>query len=116
MIIKNCTFERNSFVAQDFQITLRPLIHIMLSHINKLILFKNCYFKRNYLDQYLVSIIVRSCKMLIYKCKDCIGLEINISFEGCQFKDNTGGLIEITNAFNSANLLIIESSQFSSCE
>jgi len=113
IIIENCTFEMNTFVAQDFQFTLRPLVNIMLSHISKLILFKNCYFKRNHLDQFLVSIIVRSHRAHVYGCRDCIGPGTNISFEGCQFKKNVGGLIEITNGHHYVNLLInIGSSQF----
>jgi len=62
IIIENCTFEYNTFRSPHFQIILRPLIHIMLSQNNKIVSFKNCSFKNNYLDDYLISVYIRSQK------------------------------------------------------
>ena len=46
IIVANTTFEKNSFTSPNTQITLRPLIDIGLSHVGKLLVFKNCTFKK----------------------------------------------------------------------
>ena len=45
IIVANSIFEKNLFNSPITQITLRPLIDIVLSHVGKLVIFKNCTFK-----------------------------------------------------------------------
>ena len=96
LIIENCVFEYNTVKSADYiPLTVRPLIEIALSHNSKSALFKNCSFKRNYNDQNLMSIYVKTTKVCYSKIQDCTGPLTNISFVRCQFTENAAELINI---------------------
>ena len=112
IIVVNTTFEKNSFTSPNTHITLRPLIDIGLSYVGKLLVFKNCTFISNVLDQYLISIIVRAGNTFTLNyCNS--SYQTNISFEGCQFTNNRGGLITISRFRCEANVLLIGPSHLS---
>ena len=117
IIVANTTFEKNSFTSPNAQINLRPLIDIALSHVAKLLVFKNCTFKSNVLDQYLISIIVTGGKILTFTVNYCnSSYQTNISFEGCQFTYNKGGLITVRRFDCEANVSFIGPSRLSITE
>ena len=117
IIVVNTTFEKNSFTSPNTQITLRSLIDIELSYVGKLLVFKNCTFKRNVLDQYLISIIVTIARTLTFPVNNPnSSYQTSISFEGCQFSNNRGGLIKITRFDCEANVSLIGPSHLSTTE
>jgi len=87
---------------------------MMLSQSNKIVLFKNCNFINNFVDDYLISVFTRSEGICTFD--NCLGSENNISFVSCQFNKNFGGLMKITGWYTNkckTNLFIIGPSQFS---
>jgi len=83
----------------------------MLSQSKKVVLFKNCNVENNYVDDYLISVYIRS--ECIYDFDSCVGSVTNISFVSCQFNKNFGGLMKIIRYACTTNLFIIGPSQLS---
>ena len=109
--IENCTFENNyihkkSLHQEINDVTLRPLIEIVSTQINKVISFKQCKITGNHLvnDIILISISIKAPRYDI----DCINPVTNISFVACQFIGNVvSELINVRVKSCKSNLLII---------
>ena len=114
VIVENCMFEDNTRndISENFLVTVRPLIDIVLSHSYKTVLFKQCSFKRNYNDHHLVSILTNASWACYGKMKHCVGPFTNITFMRCQFSKNKGELMNIKGTSCKANLLITGPSYF----
>ena len=113
MIIENCTFEhsKNIYINEDFLVTIRPLIDIILSHNNKSISFITCSFNNNHGN--LISTLVRESPICYAGViTNCNGILTNITFVKCQFTRNFGEIINIKGGTCKANLLIIGPSHF----
>ena len=109
IIIENCTFERNGYrySGEDFLVPIIPLIDIVLSHSNKSIIFKQCSFKMNYNNHYLLYVLVQATEICNAKKLFCNGLLTNITLVNCRFTDNFSKVINIIAEPCTANLFII---------
>ena len=119
VVIENCTFENNYILIsyEEFFATQRPLIDILSAHSNKSISFKQCNFKGNYHANIFIKILVKANKQCYVNLisQRCIGPTTNITFEMCQFTENSvSELINIDNYSSSCktNILIIGPSHF----
>ena len=111
LMIENCAFEYNTVKSADYiPLTVRPLIEIALSHNSKSALFKNCSFKNNYNDHYVMSFYIKTDKLCRGKTPHCIGPLTKICFVKCQFTNNKYELMNI-NSRCRVELLIIGPSQ-----
>ena len=113
--VDNCTFEQNAptYNSQDFQVTIRPLIDIVLSHREKSILFKQCSFKQNYHLHLLISFFIRGLKSCHGQLGQCSNPLTNISFITCQFDKNiVSQLLNINSEHCKTNLLLMGPSYF----
>ena len=115
--IKDCTVENNirKYNSDDVQVTRQPLIHIVMAHNNKLIIFKHCNFRRNYFHT-LLHFHVTSNNRCHGSKTDCISPLTNIHFVACHFNNNVvNGLIFIRGSliYCRTNLLLIGPSHFS---
>ena len=111
LIIDNCAFEYNTGKPADYiPLTVRPLIEIALSHNSKSALLKNCSFKNNYNDHYVMSFYIKTDKLCRGKTPHCIGPLTKICFVKCQFTNNKYELMNI-NSRCRVELLIIGPSQ-----
>ena len=108
IIIENCTFEHNGYKynSEDFFVPVRPIIDIVVAYSYKQIFFKQCNFKRNYNNHYLISILVSASKMC-YGRYHCIGLLTNITLVSCQFTINFSKLMNIIAECCTANIFIV---------
>ena len=114
IIIKNCSFENNTYLfsTEEFLYIKRPSIAIVLSHNRKSVTVKQCSFINNYNDNHLISIFIRKKRACYDKMRHCIGPITNVTFVRCRFVRNTGELINAKSIFCRANLLIIGPSKF----
>ena len=113
--VDNCTFEQNvhTYISQDFQVTIRPLIDIVLSDREKSILFKQCSFKQNYHIHLLISFFIRGWKSFHGQLGPCSNPLTNISFMTCQFdKNKVSQLLNINSKYCKTNLLLVGHSYF----
>ena len=114
MIIENCTFEQNAgtCITDDLPDIPKPLIAILLLQDNKTVIFKDCHFKNNYNDHYLISVSIWGDD--IYEKMHCAGPLTNVTFLRCQFAKNIGELLYIRGfrRFCRSNLFIIGPSHF----
>ena len=114
IIIKNCSFENNTYIfsTEEFLYIKRPSIAIVLSHSRKSVTVKQCSFINNYNDNHLISIFIREKRACYDKMRHCIGPITNVTFVRCRFARNKGELINAKGIFCRANLLIIGPSKF----
>ena len=114
IIIKNCSFENNTYVfsTKEFLYVKRPSIAIVLSHSRKSVTIKQCSFINNYNNDHLISIFIKGRKGCYGKMGYCVCPITNVTFVKCQFARNKGELINAKGIFCRANLLIIGPSKF----
>ena len=98
--------------AETVTYSKRPSIAIVLSHNRKSVTFKQCSFKNNYIDDHLISILIRAKKACYGNSRHCVGPITNVTFVRCQFARNTGELIKAKGSPCRENVLIIGPSKF----
>ena len=101
-LVENCTFAQNEAThdIDRYLYSLRPLINIVLLHINNSVSFKQCKFTKNYNDHYLIM-------AAITHHDKSFGPLTNISFMRCQFTKNIAELLNFRASNHRASLFII---------
>ena len=114
--IENSTFTNNALkFGEDFQVTTRPLIDVMLSQYYKLVSFKQCIFKQNYRAHVLISFVIQESWRCVgnFKRNYYTNHLTNISFVECQFTNIAASqLITLNGNDGKVNLLVKGPSHF----